>query len=52
VQHGVVKIDEIARLSELAAPLQDIYERATPEFGGSLNALDPGREAQTRHSPA
>jgi FMN phosphatase YigB (HAD superfamily) len=34
VQRGVVTVDEIARLSQLAAPLQDIYERATPEFGG------------------
>ena len=34
VQRGVVTIDEMARLSQLAAPLQDIYERATPEFGG------------------
>jgi CRP/FNR family transcriptional regulator len=34
VQHGVVIIDEMARLSQLAAPMQDIYERETPEFGG------------------
>ncbi len=34
VQHGVVTVDEMARLSRLAAPLQDIYERTTPEFGG------------------
>src|SRR3954471_16136855 len=34
VQRGAVKVDEMARLSQLAAPLQDIYERATPEFGG------------------
>src|SRR4051794_5093396 len=34
VQRGVVKVDEMARLSQLAAPLQDIYERATREFGG------------------
>src|SRR3954447_3560226 len=34
VQRGVVIVDEMARLSQLAAPLQDIYERATPEFGG------------------
>jgi CRP/FNR family transcriptional regulator, anaerobic regulatory protein len=34
VQRGVVTVDEMARLSQLAAPLQDIYERATPEFGG------------------
>src|SRR3954451_20695633 len=36
VQRGVVKVDEMARLSQLAAPLQDIYERATPEFGGHV----------------
>ena len=34
VQHRLAKVDEMARLSQLAAPLQDIYERATPEFGG------------------
>jgi CRP/FNR family transcriptional regulator, anaerobic regulatory protein len=34
VQRGRVKVDEMARLSQLAAPLQDIYERETPEFGG------------------
>jgi CRP/FNR family transcriptional regulator len=34
VQRGVVTVDEMARLSQLAAPMQDIYERETPEFGG------------------
>jgi CRP/FNR family transcriptional regulator len=34
VQRKAVKVDEMARLSQLAAPLQDIYERGTPEFGG------------------
>ena len=34
VQRGVVTVNEMARLSRLAAPLQDIYERTTPEFGG------------------
>ena len=34
VQRRVVIVDEMARLSQLAAPLQDIYERGTPEFGG------------------
>src|SRR4051794_32402883 len=34
VQRGVVIVDEMAGLSQLAAPLQDIYERGTPEFGG------------------
>ena len=38
VQRGVVSVDEMARLSQLAAPLQDIYERATPEFGGGQEA--------------
>jgi CRP/FNR family transcriptional regulator, anaerobic regulatory protein len=41
VQHGVVSVDEIERLSQLAAPLQDIYERATPEFGGRRDAAPP-----------
>jgi CRP/FNR family transcriptional regulator, anaerobic regulatory protein len=34
LQGGVVTVQEMARLSQLAAPLQDIYERSTPEFGG------------------
>src|SRR5438067_3086606 len=34
VQNGKVTVDEMRRLSRLAAPLQDIYERASPEFGG------------------
>ena len=34
VQNRVVKVDEMARLSQLAAPMQDVYERSTPEFGG------------------
>ena len=38
VQHRAVKVDEMARLSQLAAPLQDIYERATPEFGGQAGS--------------
>src|SRR3954465_11886375 len=38
VQHKAVKVDEMARLSQLAAPLQDIYERATPEFGGQASS--------------
>jgi CRP-like cAMP-binding protein len=38
VQRGMVTVDEMARLSQLAAPLQDIYERETPEFGGSVHA--------------
>jgi CRP/FNR family transcriptional regulator, anaerobic regulatory protein len=41
VQHGVVSVDEIGRLSRLAAPLQDIYERATPEFGGQADGAQP-----------
>ena len=36
VQRGVVTQRD-ARLSWLAAPLQDIYERATPEFGGQAD---------------
>jgi CRP/FNR family transcriptional regulator, anaerobic regulatory protein len=38
VQRGVVTVDEMARLSELAAPLQDIYERSRPEFGSQAAA--------------
>ena len=38
VQRGMVKVEEMARLSQLAAPLQDIYERATPEFGGQASS--------------
>ena len=34
VNRGAVTIDELTRLSEIAAPLQDIFERSTPEFGG------------------
>ena len=43
VQRGVVTVDEMARLSQLAAPLQDIYERATPEFGGGQEARPDAR---------
>jgi len=38
VQRGAVMVDEIARLSQIAAPMQDIYERGTPEFGGRAGA--------------
>jgi len=38
VQRGMVKVDEMARLSQLAAPLQDIYERSAPEFGGQAGS--------------
>ena len=34
VQQGMVRVGEMAALSQLAAPLQDTYERSTPEFGG------------------
>jgi CRP/FNR family transcriptional regulator, anaerobic regulatory protein len=34
VQRGMVWVEEMERLANLAAPLQDIYERAAPEFGG------------------
>src|SRR4051794_14070139 len=40
VQRGSVTVDKIARLSQIAAPMQDIYQRETPEFGG---------QAETRH---
>jgi CRP-like cAMP-binding protein len=38
VQRGGVKVNDVARLSRLATPLQDIYERETPEFGGCPRA--------------
>ncbi|MBV9859737.1 MAG: Crp/Fnr family transcriptional regulator [Alphaproteobacteria bacterium] len=38
VQRGAVKVDEMARLSRMAAPLQDIFERANPEFGGQAES--------------
>src|SRR3954465_9586182 len=38
VQRETVKVDEMARLSQLAAPLQDIYERSAPEFGGQAGS--------------
>jgi CRP/FNR family transcriptional regulator, anaerobic regulatory protein len=34
VQRGMVWVEEMERLANLAAPLQGIYERAAPEFGG------------------
>ena len=34
VQRGAVTVEDLPRLSRLAAPLQDIYERGQPEFGG------------------
>lgn len=34
VQRGLVTVNEMKRLARLAAPLQDIYERSAPEFGG------------------
>lgn len=39
VQRGTVTIDDVARLSRFAAPLQDIYERSRPEFGGTLPGM-------------
>lgn len=41
VQQGMASLHEIGRLSQIAAPLQDIYERATPEFGGRTNPPPP-----------
>src|SRR3954462_1327547 len=40
VQRGVVMVDDIARLSQIAAPMQDIYERETPEFGGRSSVIN------------
>src|SRR3954466_1403051 len=34
VQRGIITVDDITRLAKIAAPMQDIYERETPEFGG------------------
>jgi CRP/FNR family transcriptional regulator, anaerobic regulatory protein len=39
VKHGVVQVEEMAQLSQLAAPLQDIFERSAPEFGGQIAAV-------------
>jgi len=33
-QRGMITVDDITRLAKIAAPMQDIYERETPEFGG------------------
>jgi CRP-like cAMP-binding protein len=41
VQQGVVSIGNIERLSQIAAPMQDIYERATPAFGGRIDTPPP-----------
>ena len=38
VVHGIVQVEEMAQLSRLAAPLQDIFERSAPEFGGQITA--------------
>jgi CRP-like cAMP-binding protein len=38
VKQGTVQVQEMAQLSQLAAPLQDIFERSAPEFGGQLTA--------------
>jgi hypothetical protein len=39
VKHGIVQVEEMAELSQLAAPLQDIFERSAPEFGGQIAAV-------------
>lgn len=39
VKHGVVNVVDMAQLSGLAAPLQDIFERSAPEFGGQLGFI-------------
>jgi len=39
VKHGIVQVEEMTELSQLAAPLQDIFERSTPEFGGQITAI-------------
>src|SRR3954449_12866950 len=38
VQRGMITVDDITRLANIAAPMQDIYERETPEFGGRSSA--------------
>jgi CRP-like cAMP-binding protein len=48
-RRGFVRVGELARLSQLAAPLQDIFERTTPEFGGRPpppSRLDEGSGAE------
>jgi hypothetical protein len=37
VPGGTVTVNEIARLSKIAAPLQDIYECATPELAATIS---------------
>jgi CRP-like cAMP-binding protein len=36
VKQGLVVLSKMAALSQLAAPLQDIFERSAPEFGGQI----------------
>ena len=36
IGNGRVHIDDIAALSEYAAPMQDIFERENTNFGGSM----------------
>src|SRR3954447_16208430 len=41
VQQGFVTVGSIERLSQIAAPMQDIYERATPAFSGRVDIPPP-----------
>jgi CRP/FNR family transcriptional regulator len=41
LKHGVAKLTQMAALARLAAPLQDIFERSSPEFGGDLEGALP-----------
>lgn len=36
LKHGVVNLVDLTQLSQLASPLQDIFARSTPEFGGRI----------------
>ena len=36
LKNGVANLTDLAQLSRLAAPLQDLFERSTPEFGGRI----------------
>lgn len=40
VKQGLVVLSKMAELSRLAAPLQDIFERSAPEFGGQIGFAD------------
>ena len=42
VRDGLVRIDDLPKLRQIAYPLLDAYERWTPEYVGPVTALEPG----------